>query len=82
MPSDQLRGTPLFDEFVEGDLAAGALAFANKVIAEGRPLACVVEYGHVWASFGEQPWRRFDLPEPVKTEPAAPAAPAPGKAGK
>ncbi len=35
--SDQFRGTPLFDEFVEGDLLEGALAFAAKVIAEKRP---------------------------------------------
>src|SRR5262249_43828026 len=38
VPSDQFRGTPLFDEFVEGDLAEGAVAFANKVIAEGKPI--------------------------------------------
>ena len=36
--SDLLKSTPLFDEFVEGDLLAGAIAFANKVVAEKRPL--------------------------------------------
>ncbi len=36
--SDLLIATPLFDEFVEGDLLAGAIAFANKVVAEKRPL--------------------------------------------
>jgi 3-hydroxyacyl-CoA dehydrogenase len=37
VPSDQFKGSPLFDEFVEGDLLAGAVAFADKVIAEKRP---------------------------------------------
>lgn len=36
--SDLLIATPLFDEFVEGDLLAGAIAFANNVVAEKRPL--------------------------------------------
>jgi 3-hydroxyacyl-CoA dehydrogenase len=38
VPSEKLAGTALFDELIEGDLLAGALAFAGKVIAEGRPL--------------------------------------------
>jgi 3-hydroxyacyl-CoA dehydrogenase len=38
VPSEQLKGTALFDQMIEGDLQAGALAFANKVIAEKRPL--------------------------------------------
>jgi 3-hydroxyacyl-CoA dehydrogenase len=38
VPSDQFRGTPLFDEFVDGEIKAGALAFADKVIAENRPI--------------------------------------------
>ena len=38
VPSDLLQATPLFDEFIEGDLLAGAIAFANKVVAEKRPL--------------------------------------------
>jgi 3-hydroxyacyl-CoA dehydrogenase len=33
----RLAGTPLIDEIVEGDLVAGATAFARKVVAEGRP---------------------------------------------
>ncbi len=37
VPSDQFRGTPLFDEFVDGDLHAGALGFAGKVISEKLP---------------------------------------------
>ena len=38
VPSDQFRGTPLFDHFVEGDLLEGALAFARKVVDEKMPL--------------------------------------------
>ncbi|MGZ5031949.1 MAG: 3-hydroxyacyl-CoA dehydrogenase NAD-binding domain-containing protein [Usitatibacter sp.] len=37
VPAAQLKGTALFDEIVEGDLLAGALAFAQK-IAGKRPL--------------------------------------------
>jgi 3-hydroxyacyl-CoA dehydrogenase len=39
--SEKLKGTALFDEFIEGDggdLLQGALAFAAKVVAEKRPL--------------------------------------------
>src|SRR5690349_2195275 len=38
VPSEMFKGTPLFDDFVTGDLLAGALAFAQKVVAEKRPL--------------------------------------------
>jgi len=38
VPSEKLAGTALFDEMIEGDLLKGALAFAEKVVAEGRPL--------------------------------------------
>ncbi len=38
VPSDLLRFTPLFDHFIEGDLLAGAIAFAKQVVAEKRPL--------------------------------------------
>ncbi|MFP2924966.1 3-hydroxyacyl-CoA dehydrogenase NAD-binding domain-containing protein [Pyxidicoccus sp. 3LG] len=38
VPSEQLKGTALFDHFVEGDLLQGALEFARVVIDEGRPL--------------------------------------------
>jgi len=38
VPSDLLRYTPLFDEFIAGDLLEGALAFARKVVAEKHPL--------------------------------------------
>ena len=38
VPSEQLAHSALFDEMIEGDLLPGALAFAGKVVAEGRPL--------------------------------------------
>ena len=34
------RGTALIDEIIEGDLLAGAIGFARKVVAESRPLKC------------------------------------------
>src|ERR1700674_988332 len=34
VPSEKLRGTPLFDAFAEGDLLEAATAFARRVIAE------------------------------------------------
>jgi len=37
VPSEKLAKTALFNEMIEGDLLAGALAFANK-IADARPL--------------------------------------------
>ena len=37
VPAEQLRGTALLDELVEGDLVAGAVAFAGNV-ADRRPL--------------------------------------------
>ena len=36
--SEKLKGTPLFDEFIEAGLLDGALKFAARVVAEGRPL--------------------------------------------
>jgi len=36
--SETVAGTPLIDELIEGDLLKGALAFADKIIAEARPL--------------------------------------------
>ena len=38
VPSDMLKATPLFDQFIDGDLLPGALAFAEKVVAEKRAL--------------------------------------------
>ena len=41
VPAEQLKSTPLFDHFAEGDLAAAAIAYARQVIAEQRPLVRV-----------------------------------------
>ena len=38
VPAELLKATPLFDTFIEGDLLAGAIAFAHQVVAEQRPL--------------------------------------------
>ncbi len=38
VPAAQFKGTPLVDELVEGDLLAGALAFARKLVADKAPL--------------------------------------------
>ncbi len=38
VPAAMFKPTPLFDELIEGDLLAGALAFAAKVIAEKKPM--------------------------------------------
>ncbi len=38
VPSEQFKGTALFDEMIEGDLLQGALAFAEKVVVENRSL--------------------------------------------
>jgi 3-hydroxyacyl-CoA dehydrogenase len=38
VPSEKLRGTPLFDAFGEGDLLDSALGLARKVITEKLPL--------------------------------------------
>ena len=41
VPSEKLAGTALFDEMIQGDLLPGALAFAQKVVTEKRPLKLV-----------------------------------------
>ncbi len=50
IPASQFKDSPLFDEYVEGDLLAGALAFAAKVVAEKLPLRRIrdmkVDYPH------------------------------------
>src|SRR5580692_3208085 len=38
VPSEKLRGTPLFDAFSDGDLLDGALGLAQRVITEKLPL--------------------------------------------
>jgi 3-hydroxyacyl-CoA dehydrogenase len=42
-PAETLAGTALFDALLEGELAPGAVAFAEKVVAEQRPLRLVRE---------------------------------------
>ncbi len=43
VPASAFKGTPLIDEFVEGDLLPAALAFAAKVVAEKRPIRRISE---------------------------------------
>ena len=38
VPAAKFKGTALIDQIVEGDLLAGALAFARRIVAEGTPL--------------------------------------------
>jgi 3-hydroxyacyl-CoA dehydrogenase len=38
LPADKARALGLLDEVVAGDLVAGAVAFAERIVAEGRPL--------------------------------------------
>jgi 3-hydroxyacyl-CoA dehydrogenase len=38
VPAVKFKGTPLIDEIVDGDLLAGAKAFALRAVAEQRPL--------------------------------------------
>ena len=41
VPSDMFKGSKLFDEMISGDVVAGALAFAKKVVSEKRGLPLV-----------------------------------------
>jgi len=43
VPASAFKGTPLIDEFVEGDLLPAALTFADKVVAENRPIRRISE---------------------------------------
>jgi 3-hydroxyacyl-CoA dehydrogenase len=43
VPASAFKGTPLIDEFVDGDLLPAALAFADKVVAENKPLRRISE---------------------------------------
>ena len=38
VPSEQLKDSALFDEMIEHDLLPGAVRFAERIVAEGRPL--------------------------------------------
>lgn len=43
VPATQAFEVGLVDELIEGDLTEGAIAFAKKVVAEGRPLVKISE---------------------------------------
>jgi 3-hydroxyacyl-CoA dehydrogenase len=43
VPASAFKGTPLIDEFVDGDLLEAALAFAGKVATENKPLRRISE---------------------------------------
>ncbi len=43
VPASAFKGTPLIDEYVDGDLLTAALAFADKVVAENKPLRRISE---------------------------------------
>ena len=36
IPSQMFKGTPLFDDFTEGNVVDAAVAFAEKIVAEGK----------------------------------------------
>src|SRR6267378_4957858 len=38
VPSERLKDSALFDEMIEHDLLPGAVRFAGRIVAEGRPL--------------------------------------------
>jgi 3-hydroxyacyl-CoA dehydrogenase len=46
VPSEKLRGTPLFDAFTEGDLLEAATAFARRVITEKLGVKRVRDANH------------------------------------
>ncbi|MFC4273317.1 3-hydroxyacyl-CoA dehydrogenase [Sneathiella chungangensis] len=43
VPAKQAFAAGLIDEMIDGDLTEGAIAFAKKVVAEGRPLVKISE---------------------------------------
>ncbi len=43
LPASKFKGTPLFNEIIEGDLIAGALAFAERVVADKLPIKRVCD---------------------------------------
>ncbi len=42
---EQFKGTALFDEIIDGDLLAAAVAFGQRVVSEARPLKRVRDIG-------------------------------------
>ena len=71
VPAGMFMGTQLFDEFIQGDLLVGALAFANKVVDEQRPLKLArdlkVEHPKAEAFFL---WARTGIAQRAKNYPA------------
>src|SRR5690625_1825071 len=82
VPAGMFMGTQLFDEFIEGDLLEGALAFAKKVVEEQRPLKLArdlnvehpkAEAFFLWARTGIGQMSK-DYPAPLKCVDAVEAA--------
>ncbi|HEX5514693.1 MAG TPA: 3-hydroxyacyl-CoA dehydrogenase NAD-binding domain-containing protein, partial [Gammaproteobacteria bacterium] len=71
VPAGMFMGTQLFDQFIEGDLLEGALAFANKVVDEKLPLKRArdlkVEHPKAEAFFL---WARTGIGQMAKNYPA------------
>jgi len=71
VPAGMFMGTKLFDEFSQGDLLQDALALAEKVIEEQRPIKRVrdmkVEHEHPEAFFL---WARTGISQMAKNFPA------------
>ena len=55
MPAKEALSDGLIDEIIEGDLIAGAIAFARKVVAEKRPLKRVRDMEEKLAPFRANP---------------------------
>jgi 3-hydroxyacyl-CoA dehydrogenase len=82
VPAEQFQGTALFDQIVADDLLDGALAFAEKVVAEDLPLKRLrdvqIDYpnaaGYFQAARNDIAARSKNLPAPVKCVDALAAA--------
>src|SRR5690606_25146169 len=82
LPAERFKGTALIDELIPGDLLAGALAFAEKVVEENRPLKRVrdirIDYPHAEAFFqfarNAVAAKARNLPAPMKCIDAVQAA--------
>ncbi len=80
--SEQFKGTALFDEIIQDDLLEGALAFAEKVVAQNLPLKRLreiqIDYPNAASYFqlarNDIAARSRDLPAPLKCVDALEAA--------
>ncbi len=76
VPAKQAFAAGLIDEMIDGDLTEGAIAFAKKVVEEGRPLVKISEQNDKLAEARKNPaifdefrkanarkFRRFEAPE-------------------